>query len=749
MSSKDEDFLKTLRATFKLEADEHLQAMATGALELEKSPAYDVQRRLVETMFRAAHSLKGAARAVEATDIESLCQSLEDWFAGWKEQAIAPPRDAWDKVHRALDAISAALAIPGPSRDPARKSDQPSEPARVRDARTGTDLAPLQEAAAVPAIEDKGAAPDETVRIAVAKLDAQVLEAEEMLAAKVSTRQRAEDIRSLANRFVAWKREWTAVEPAARALRQATDRRPGGAARPSAPGLPRLLEFLEWNLDHLKSLEGSVAALAKTAQQDQQAVGKLVDDLLEHSKRLLLLPFATLAAPFPKLVRDLCRDQAKEADLVVRGEDVEIDKRVLEEMKAPLIHLLRNAVDHGVEAPDERQRLGKPSRATITLAASRVNGNKVELLVADDGAGIDVGKVKASAVEHGALSPEVAGQLGEAEARRLIFEADVSTSPMITRLSGRGLGLAIVREKAEKLGGTVSVESRSDQGTRFSIVLPSTLATFRGILVKAADRVFVVPTLQVVRVARVKAEEIHTVEGRATVPLSGRTVALVRLADLLELPPVASGGEPDASALVLVLGTDDHRIALQVDAVLDEHEVLVKPLRPPLTRVRNIAGATVLGSGQVAPILSVSDLLKSARKTGGAAVRAAASARPAAKSVLVAEDSITSRMLLKSILESAGYTVKTAVDGVEAFTLLRAERFDLVVSDVEMPRLDGFGLIARIRADPKLAELPVVLVTALETPADRERGIEVGASAYIVKSSFDQSNLLDAVRRLA
>jgi two-component system chemotaxis sensor kinase CheA len=749
MSSKDEDFLKTLRATFKLEADEHLQAMATGALELEKSPAYDVQRRLVETMFRAAHSLKGAARAVEATDIESLCQSLEDWFAGWKEQAIAPPRDAWDKVHRALDAISAALAIPGPSRDPARKSDQPSEPARVRDARTGTDLAPLQEAAAVPVIEDKGAAPDETVRIAVAKLDAQVLEAEEMLAAKVSTRQRAEDIRSLANRFVAWKREWTAVEPAARALRQATDRRPGGAARPSAPGLPRLLEFLEWNLDHLKSLEGSVAALAKTAQQDQQAVGKLVDDLLEHSKRLLLLPFATLAAPFPKLVRDLCRDQAKEADLVVRGEDVEIDKRVLEEMKAPLIHLLRNAVDHGVEAPDERQRLGKPSRATITLAASRVNGNKVELLVADDGAGIDVGKVKASAVEHGALSPEVAGQLGEAEARRLIFEADVSTSPMITRLSGRGLGLAIVREKAEKLGGTVSVESRSDQGTRFSIVLPSTLATFRGILVKAADRVFVVPTLQVVRVARVKAEEIHTVEGRATVPLSGRTVALVRLADLLELPPVASGGEPDASALVLVLGTDDHRIALQVDAVLDEHEVLVKPLRPPLTRVRNIAGATVLGSGQVAPILSVSDLLKSARKTGGAAVRAAASARPAAKSVLVAEDSITSRMLLKSILESAGYTVKTAVDGVEAFTLLRAERFDLVVSDVEMPRLDGFGLIARIRADPKLAELPVVLVTALETPADRERGIEVGASAYIVKSSFDQSNLLDAVRRLA
>jgi two-component system chemotaxis sensor kinase CheA len=746
MTTKDEDFLKTLRATFKVEAQEHVQAMATGVLALEKSPARDAQRRLVETVFRAAHSLKGAARAVDFTDIESQCQSLEDMFAAWKRQESAPTRDALDSVHRTLDAVSAALAVPGRLREPAPAPDQSSsEPARAVSISA-------EAVSAVPATVDKAVSREETVRIAVAKLDAQVLQAEEMLAAKLSTGQRAEDVRALANRFVTWKKEWTAVEPEARALRQAMDRKtPGGTVQPPTPSLARVLEFLEWNLDHLKSLEGHVAALSRTADQDRQMIGKLVDDLLEESKKLLLLPFATLAAAFPKLVRDLCRDQGKEADLVVRGEEVEIDKRILEEMKDPLIHLLRNAVDHGIETPEERRRSGKPSRATITLAASHVNGSKVKLLVSDDGAGIDADKVKASAVEHGILSTDAARQLGDAAAQQLVFEADVTTSPMITRLSGRGLGLAIVREKAEQLGGTVSFESQPRQGTHFSIVLPSTLATFRGILVEAAQRLFVVPTIHVERVARVNADEIQTVEGRETVSLSGRAVALVRLADVLELPRAESNGESHAATLVLVLGTGDQRVAFAVDAVLDEQDVLVKPLRTPLSRVRNIAGATVLGSGQVAPILNVSDLLKSARKAGGAVARTAAGARPAhveAHSVLVAEDSITSRMLLKSILESAGYTVKTAVDGMEAFTLLRAEPFDLVVSDVEMPRLNGFDLTAKIRADKKLAELPIVLVTALETREDRERGIDVGANAYIVKSNFDQSHLLDVVRRL-
>ncbi len=737
MSTKEDEFLQQLRATFKVEAAEHLQAIAAGLLELEQTPAPEAQRKIVETVFRAAHSLKGAARAVNLTEIESLCQSLEDVFAAWKRQESAPSPDAFDALHRTLDAIAAQLGerIPQP---------EASLPVSVP--------ASAQVVPPAPVAEQKTFPSEETVRITVARLDARLVEAEEMLTVKLTTGQRVEDLRELAHRFEAWRNECAAVEPEARALRQAMDRPAPGRADPSpSPGLARLLEFLDRNLDHLKSFESKAAALTRTAEQDLHVVGKLVDDLLEDSKKLLMLPFATLAAPFPKLVRDLCRDQGKEADLTILGEDIEIDKRILEEMKDPLIHLLRNCVDHGVELPGERARRDKPSRGTITLAVTQVNGNNVRLLVSDDGAGVDTGRVKESAVKHGLISAEEAARLNEAEAQALIFQSEVSASPIITRLSGRGLGLAIVREKAEKLGGEVSVESRPGLGTAFRIVVPATRATFRGILVEAAGRLLVVPTAQVERAARARPDDVQTVEGHETISFDGRAVALVQLADALELPPVEQKDTPPAGAPVIVLGSGDQRVAFAVDAVLDEQEVLVKPLVKPLARVRNVAAATVLGSGEVAPILNVADLLKSARKVAGARARVAAGAAPAqaeTRTVLVVEDSITSRMLLKGILESAGYNVKIAVDGMEAFTLLRAEKFDLVVSDVEMPRLNGFDLTARIRADKKLAELPVVLVTALETREDRERGIDAGANAYLVKSSFDQSNLLEAVRRL-
>jgi two-component system, chemotaxis family, sensor kinase CheA len=261
---------------------------------------------------------------------------------------------------------------------------------------------------------------------------------------------------------------------------------------------------------------------------------------------------------------------------------------------------------------------------------------------------------------------------------------------------------------------------------------------------------FLVPAAKVERVHRATDDDIRTVKNRETISVDNRAVSLVWLADVLQLPRRA----PDASAKrrfteTLIIGTADRRVAFAVDSVVGEEEVLVKPLRKPLVRVRNIASATVLGSGRVVPILNLADLLKSAASAGA---RPAPAPNPNAaaqtRSILVAEDSITSRMLLKNILESAGYTVRTAVDGLDALTTLRAERFDLVISDVEMPRLNGFGLTSAIRADRKLAELPVILVTALASREDRERGIDVGANAYLVKSDFDQSNLLEAVRRL-
>jgi two-component system chemotaxis sensor kinase CheA len=372
--------------------------------------------------------------------------------------------------------------------------------------------------------------------------------------------------------------------------------------------------------------------------------------------------------------------------------------------------------------------------------------------VSDDGAGIDLEKLKTSAIQHGHLLPADALTLGDAEARKLALQPDVSTSPMITTVSGRGLGLAIVRERAEMLGGSVSVESEPGRGTSFCITVPARLATFRGILIEAAERRFIVPTAHVEQVARVKADDVRTVEGRETIALGGRAIARARLADVLELPAIAGGGTASAMEPTIVVFAGDQRVALAVDAVLGEQEVLVKRFSLPLVRVRNVSGATVLASGQVVPVLNVADLLKSSQRNGGAAARSPALPKPSspvAKAILVVEDSITSRTMIKSILESAGHRVETAVDGMDALTKLRSAKFDLVVSDVEMPRLNGLDLTARIRADKRLADLPVVLLTARETREDRERGIDVGANAYLVKSGFDQDDLLDAVRRLA
>ena len=749
MSGVEEELLRALRATFKVEAAEHLHAMGAGLVELEKAAAPAEQMRLIETAFRAAHSLKGAARAVNFNQIEAECQALESLFAAWKRRESTPTPQTIDETHRALNAVWAMVAEPtGAEAARTHRRPQPASSRTESVADVGSQAEqPLaaQQLLSVPVGEV------DTVRIAVSALDARLLEAEEMLTAKLTVDQWSADLGALEARFEEWRKQWGRIQPRLRRLRHLSQHVPERAATPDTH---ELAEFFDWNHDYMRALEGSLTGLRRRAEQDRLVVAKLVDELLENSKKLLMLPLSTLSALLFKVVRDLCRDQGKEAVLTIRGEEVTIDKRILEELKDPLIHLLRNSIDHGVETPAVRHRAAKPPQAAITVAVAPLNGNQVEISVSDDGAGVDLEKVKLAAGRHGLPVPEAAAADEEAAALGLVFEADVSTSPIITQVSGRGLGLAIVREKTEKLGGRVAIESRSGAGTVIRMIVPLTLATFRGILIRVAQRSFIIPTAHVERVARFRPGDVHTVEGRRTLTLNGRAVALVDLDQVLELRSGQPGSAGAAHMVVVVLSVGEQTVAFVVGEVLDEREVLVKRFTKPLSRVRNIAAATVLGSGEVTPILNVSDLLKSARNAAepprhaGPGEVGSTQPPPAGKRILVAEDSITSRMLLKGILESAGYQVTVAVDGIDALTALRSGQFDLVVSDVEMPRLSGLDLTATIRADRALGEIPVVLVTALESRADRERGIEVGANAYLVKSSLDQGDLLETLLRL-
>ncbi|MBF0204567.1 MAG: response regulator [Desulfamplus sp.] len=372
----------------------------------------------------------------------------------------------------------------------------------------------------------------------------------------------------------------------------------------------------------------------------------------------------------------------------------------------------------------------------------------VELTVSDDGRGIDIGKLKAAAVKLGKISPNDADELDIAKAELLAFQSGITTSPIVTDISGRGLGLAIVQEKVEKLGGTISVESMRGQGVRFTLLLPVTIASFRGIFIRSAGQVFIVPTTNVERVMRIKPEEIQTVENRNIICVDCRNVPLVSLSDALELSRTKESGDQSRFIQAFILKYAGKRIAFSVEEILRDDEGLVKNLGSHLSKVRAVSGAAIYGKGNIAPIIHVPDLMDCAvnvtKRDASSHVQTEVSEK---KSVLVAEDSVTSRMLLKNILESGGYFVKTAVDGIDALTALKENRYDILVSDVDMPRMNGFMLTEKIRNDKVLSDLPVILVTARDSREDRERGIDSGANAYIVKSSFEQSNLLEVIQR--
>jgi two-component system chemotaxis sensor kinase CheA len=790
MGTKEEELLKRLLQVFNLEAEERLNALSSGLVQLEGASTPEDQAAAIERLFRETHNLKGASRTVNKLEVEAVCQAMEDVFDRLRQQQMSLSPPLFDLLHNAVDLVAHLLAEPG-----TRNGSQVPEIVEQLNRFIAGEITlevtpppslpslPIEESLPPPPIEipqvveealppaplpEKAVAPplpgqplgaklpaSNTIRISTTKLDSLLFQVEEMLSVKLTVQQHALDLRTVTAMFELGRKAWGKVAQEAGQIRQALDS-PSALVALDENGqaqlyssLNKLLTFLEWQQSHIGALEHKLETLSKLAENDQRQLGGMVDNLLEEMKKALTLPCSSLLDVFPKMVRDIARTQGKQVSLVVQGGEVEIDRRILEEMKDALTHLIRNCLDHGIELPEERLKKNKPAQATITLAVSQMVGGKVEILISDDGGGIDVERVKAAALKQGVLSPQELAQLTEEEAIMLIFQSAVSTSPIVTDLSGRGLGMAIVREKVEKLGGKISVETVRHVGSIFRIQLPLTLATFRGVLVEAAGQTFVIPTSHVERVVRIARQNIQTVQNKETISLNGRVLPLISLAEALELP--ASRTETLPFVSVIILNTSDKTVAFQVETVLREQEVLVKSLGKQLIRVRNVAAATVLGSGQVAPILNVSDLIKSALKLAGLGRRAiipAEKAEPKQQSILVVEDSITSRMLLKNILEGAGYQVQTAIDGVEAFTALRETDFDLVVSDIEMPRLNGFDLTLKIRNDEKLSHLPLVLVTSLTDQKDRERGIEVGADAYIVKSSFDQSNLLEVIRQL-
>jgi two-component system chemotaxis sensor kinase CheA len=723
MPEKENDFLERLKATFRIEAQEHLTQIYAGLSALEQPADEALRAQWIETIFREAHSLKGAAASVGFPEIQNVCHQIESTFSSLKRKESPLTPQILDQLHAALDRIGTSLEAETGLQSVSASADEQTSADPVH-----AQIKPAEAAASPRALPP-------TLRISAEKLDAVFLKAEEMLAAKLMAQHRKQELSALRTQVDAWNKAWSNLG----------GRYPGLQAADSEPGWRELLQD---QAVFMKQLLQDIARLDKAAELDLRALGRMTSDLLDDMKSALLMPFSVLLESFPKLVRDLAREQGKEIDFQMRGGELQVDRRILEEIKDALVHLLRNSVDHGIELPSLRMAKGKSKRGNISLVLTPLGGERVEICIQDDGGGVNVDQVKSAVSRLGLMDQALLEKMTDEQALDLLFLSGLTTSPVVTAVSGRGLGLAIVREKVEKLGGSLQVESRLDAGTRFRLQLPNTLANYRGILVSVGPHCFVLPTRHVQRSVRVPRGDVAILEGMETLRIDGVAVPLISLAAVLGLDfPVIDDGFVKA----VVLGEGEKKIAFAVDDILHEQEVLVKSLGKQLVRVPNIEAATILGSGKVVPILHVPDLLKSALQPASLPPHKPQSAEiPATelKRVLVVEDSITARSVLQNLLEMAGYWVTTAVDGADAWAKLKDGHFDIVVTDVEMPHMDGIDLTERIRRDSRFARTPVVLVTSLESPQDKQRGMAAGADAYIVKRSFEQSDLLGAIAQL-
>lgn len=750
--------IQRLMATFVAELEEYVRSLERDLLALEKRPEGEERRRLFEVLFRTAHSLKGAAGSVGIGPLESTAHLMEEVLNAARDGRLPVDAEFFGGLLPVVDAIGDAgkrlrdgkelgggplegalrrmATLIGDRGRAAPSPPPPAPPVAPPVAAPGPAIPPTPIVHAAPAAPAEGGGWGAVVRVPAEKLDALMAQSGELLLVRHRAEARHQEALALLDQIGAWQREWRRLESGL----MTAMRREGGAGSALRPQFDQAVAR---HREAFWRFERGMQRLAGDLQGDRRLLDQVAGPIDQEIRRARMLPFAEACEGLDRAARDIATASAKRVELVVHGKDIELDRSVLDGLKDSLLHLVRNAVDHGVEPIEERVSAGKPQAARITISARR-NGARVEVVVADDGRGLDLAAIRASLERRGMAVPE-----DDAGLARAIFAPGLSTAAAVTALSGRGVGLDVVKSAVEGMRGTVDVDFAPGRGTRFTLNVPLTLTSVRAVLAAAAGRIFAVEAGQVLRVMRVAIEDLRPVEGRDMLAVGDGLVPVSRLVELLGLAePVAP---PGAMLIVVVLEVGGRRVAIAVDEVQAEREIVVRGLGRRLRRIAHVGGATILPDGRVGLVLNAPELV--ARALEGAATArfadgAAPAAEGAARRLLVVDDSVTIRTLVKSILEAAGYEVMAAPDGAEAWAMLLEKGADLVVSDVEMPRMDGFTLTETIRASARFRKLPVILVTAMESEADKARGLAAGADAYRVKSGFDQSDLLQTIAQL-
>ncbi|MFA5866386.1 MAG: hybrid sensor histidine kinase/response regulator [Actinomycetota bacterium] len=735
---------------FVAECGEHLEALNRDLLKLEEDPG---DEEAMAEIVRAAHTIKGAAKMMGAEDVAVLSHKLEDLLGEVKEGRVKLETGLFDDLFKSFDGLDNLLkACAGEEAKPVDTAgltdklnsytgaaeagtDNPSaeQPPAAEKTTEETKSAPAKSAAAVkPATAGKlttAGKPEETIRVAAGKLDDLANLTGELVISQIRQKEREQGIRSLIDTH----RE---QELAISNLIETMNR----------------LKLADEYFSEIERLEASrglmdagLQALRRGWREDTAQLEMLVNQLKQEVLGARMVPVSTLFDSFSRPVRDLARQFKKDVELSITGGETELDRRMIEVMHDPMIHMIRNAVDHGIEDPEARKKAGKPARGRLHLDA-RQEGEYVVIEMSDDGAGIDLAKVRTKAVKRKLIDKAEAAGLSEAELVQLLFKPGFSTSDIITDISGRGVGMDVIKQSIERLKGMVYLQTERGRGTTVTLKVPLTLAMARVMFVKASGHVYAIPTTSIEETLRLKLEDIKTVENREAMLLRGHAVPLTKLASILG---ANGGGQILDKRPVVIINLGGVRVGLIVDELVEEHEVVIKTLGRRLSSIRNIAGATVLGNGDVVLILNPPDLVAAAK---GLPVELAPAAEESketvVKQILIVDDSATTRGLEKSILESAGYQVDEAIDGIDALAKVSKKAYDLLVVDVQMPKMDGLTLTKKIKGNQRYEDIPVVMVTTLEKEEDKKRGIEAGADAYIIKRAFDQANLLSVIEQL-
>ena len=723
----------SLLALFRQEADSQTQVLTSGLLALERDPA--AADRL-DACMRAAHSLKGAARIIELGDGVRVAHAMEDCFVAAQQGRIRLMQSHIDLLLQGVDLLMQLAETAADSSTPAPRPRQDVEEWLAAMGKLpGTpdttfspdvDERPL----ASPASNSAHEAPDRVLRVTAESLNRLLGLASESL---VESRW----VKPFGQSLLRLKRLHQEANKTFDNLRDTL----------SGLSLDEQTQ-VELAATQRKLLECSQVLSQRLAELelfDQRSIN-LSHRLYDEALACRMRPFNDGVQASPRMVRDVARSLGKEARLEISGEATQVDRDILTRLDAPLGHLLRNAVDHGLETPDERRAAGKPAEGLVRLEA-RHNAGALLVTVSDDGRGVDLESLRRAVVDRKLTTPEAAAALSDAEVLEFLFLPGFSMKGSLTEISGRGVGLDVVRDMVKQVHGTVHIFSQPGRGTTFRLQLPVTLSVLRTLLVDIGGEPFAFPLTSIVRALRLSKEQVTSIEHRQHFDLDGQHVGLVAARQVLEVGNPSPAGD---HLPVVVIGDPGHTYGLSVDRFLGERELVVQPLDAQFGKVRNISSGALMEDGSPVLIVDTDDLIRSidTMVSGGrlAAVQHGVSATGGKrrKRVLVVDDSLTVRELERKLLGNRGYDVEVAVDGMDGWNAVRSGHFDLVVTDIDMPRMDGIELVTSINKDPNLS-LPVMIVSYKDREEDRRRGLEAGAAYYLTKSSFHDETLVQVV----